>query len=146
VVTPGEVEAGFGELAADDLELLREKLHSDGSLREGKPVRAVLALVPAAADAELDPSARDVVDGHCGAGEHRRVPEGDGRDERAQPQLGGNRGEAGERRPAVERAALALPVETEVVVGAEERLAPVVLARARQRDPLLPGHALLYLA
>ena len=49
-----------------------------------------------------------------------------------------------ERRPGVERAG-DRPDDRAVVVGAEEALEPGLLGGARERDPLLPGHALLAL-
>ena len=65
------------------------------------------------------------------------------RDHRAQPQRGRPRGERVDRPPGVERAALALPHDGDVVVRTEERLDPRALAGIGQRDPVLPGHILL---
>src|SRR5262249_23031277 len=48
-------------------------------------------------------------------------------------------------RPRVERPRVAAAHDREVVVGAEEPFEPAVLARAREREPLLPRDALLAL-
>ena len=48
-----------------------------------------------------------------------------------------------ERRPRVQRAAFARPIEREVVVGAEEAVEPERLAGASEREPLLPRHPFL---
>ena len=50
-----------------------------------------------------------------------------------------------DRRPGVERAALAAIVDREVVVGAEHRPHPVLLAGGGERLPVVPGHVLLAL-
>ena len=52
-------------------------------------------------------------------------------------------GEAGERRPGVERAGGLASHDRAVVVGAEEPFEAGRLGCAREREPLLPRHALL---
>ena len=140
---PGERERAVGPGAADDLELLLEQLEARAERRELEAVGLVLALVPAGAEAEVDTAARDVVDGGDELREHRRMAERRRRDEHAEAQPGRDRREAGERRPGLERAAILVPHDREVVIRAEERAHAVLLAGPRQRDPLLPGHALL---
>ena len=93
--------------------------------RQVEAVGLVLALPPAGADPELDPAAGDVVGGDDHLRQHRRVAEGRRRDQRPQPQLHGRRRQRRDRRPGVERAALAPVVDREVVVGAEQRPDPV---------------------
>src|SRR4029077_7172287 len=112
---------------------------------ERKAVRVVLCLVPARAEPELDAAARDVVDGRAHPREHRRTPEGRRRDHRAQPDPFRHGGEPGECRPGVERAAAGQVEDRLVVVGAEETLETVLLAGAGERNPVVPGDALLAL-
>ena len=125
--------------AQDHLQLLLEDVHPLARRREGEPVGLVLALVPTGAEPELHPAVRDVVGGDDRLGQHRRVAEGRGRDERPQAQRRRHGAERRERRPGVERAALGvIAPELQVVVGAKERRDAVLLARTRQRDPLRP--------
>ena len=49
-----KVDPLLGPQPVHDLELLREHLHAHARLRERESERAVLALHPAGADAELD--------------------------------------------------------------------------------------------
>ena len=79
-----EVDALLGPEPVHDLELLGEHREPRGGLREREAVRAVLALHPAGAEAELDPAAGNVVDGRGGVREQARQAEGGGRDERAE--------------------------------------------------------------
>ena len=111
----------------------------------GKPCAAMLALVPAGADAELDAPARDPVSGDGVAREHRGMAERGRRDQRPEPQLGRDRGQRAERSPGVERSASADAVDRPVVIRAEQRLEAEPLARLGERDPVLPGHVLLAL-
>src|SRR5439155_285008 len=136
---------GLRPLAHDLLELPVELVHPLPCSQEREPVGGVLGLVPAAADAELDPSVRDMVCGHDRFGQDRDGPEGDRRDERAEPDPLRQRSEGGERRPRVERAGVAGAPDRHVVVATEEALEPGLLGRARERVPLLPRHALLAL-
>jgi tetratricopeptide (TPR) repeat protein len=55
------------------------------------------------------------------------------------------RREPGEHGPRVGRLAVLVPQQAGVVVGAEQRLDPVPLAGGGEREPLLPGDALLAL-
>jgi hypothetical protein len=128
-----------------DLELLGEHREPRGGLRERETVGAVLALHPTGAEAELDAAAGDVVDGRSGVREEPRQAKGCGRDERAEAQLGRACGEAGKRRPGVVRDVAALVRLRDVVVGTEERVDPVLLARVGECAPLRPGDALLAL-
>src|SRR5215207_6480734 len=73
------------------------------------------------------------------------MAEGRGRDKRAEPQGGGHGGEPGQRRPGIEGATLLLPHDGAVMVRAKQRLVAVLLARADERKPVVPGHALLTL-
>ena len=140
-----EVELVLRPRAVDDLELLGEAGEPRGLVEELEPVGAVLALVPAGAETELDPPAGDVARRRHDLRELGGMAEGGGGDERPEPEPLGARGERGHGRPGVERAAILEPLAHHgaVVVGAEERLEPVLLAGLRERDPLLPGHVLL---
>ncbi len=85
----------------DDLELLLESVEA---LTEGwkrDPVGAVLGVVPAGTDAELDPSARHGVDVGDRDRERARETEGGRSDHRAEPDRRRVAGEAGEGGPRV---------------------------------------------
>ena len=142
-MAPVEVEAIVLPLAVDDLELLGEQLRALAQRGEREAVRAVLGHVPAGAHSELDAAARDVVGSRDGLPEQRRVAEGDGGDERPEPERRRCSREPGERRPGVHRPLLGRVRERHVVVGAEERVDPVLFTRAREGEPLLPGDVLL---
>ena len=129
----------------DDLELLGEAREPLARLGEREAVGAVLALHPAGAEPELDPPAGDVVDGRGRVREQAGQPEGRRRDERPEAERRRARREPGERRPGVVRDVPGLVRLRDVVVGAEERVDPVRLARVREVAPLLPGDALLAL-
>ena len=126
-----------------DLELLREPFDANGRLRELEAERAVLALHPAGAQSELDASAGYMVRRRDRVREQSRRAEGDGGDERPEPEGGRARGEGGDRRPGIVRDAVELVALRDVVVGAEERLDAVLLAGRRQRAPVAPGDVLL---
>ena len=143
VVLALEGERAVGPGSAHDGELLLEHVHARPDRREAEAVGLVLALVPAGSEAELDAAIRDVVDRRHVLGEHGRVPERRGRDEHAQPELRRHRRQARHRHPRVERAALLVAVDREVVVGAEQRAHAVLLAGLREGHPLRPGHVLL---
>ena len=145
VVLALERERAVGPCAAHDRELLLEHLHARAQRREGEAVRLVLALVPAGAEAELDAAAGDVIDGGHGLGEHGGMTEGRRRDEHAEPEARRDRRQAGQRRPGLERAALVVALDREVVIRAEQRAHAMLLAGPRERDPLRPGHVLLAL-
>ena len=71
------------------------------------------------------------------------MPEGDRRDERAEPDPLGRDSQGRQRREGVERRSLAPTDDGEIVVGAEQPLEPAPLARVGEREPLVPGDALL---
>ena len=93
------------EGAVHDLQLLGVRVHPVAQRREREPVRAVLGLHPAGAEADLDASVGDVVGRGRELREHAGVPERRRRDERAQAQLRRDRGEGVDRPPGVERPA-----------------------------------------
>ncbi len=128
-----------------DLELPLQLVHPLADRREREPVGLVLGRVPAGAHAELDAPAGDLLRRHDGLGEHRRRPEGDRRDERAEPDPLRPRRERRDRRPRVERAGLAAADDREVVVGAEQPLEARRLAGLGEREPVLPGDPFLAL-
>src|SRR3954452_5620980 len=143
IVVPGEVERMFGPLPVDDLELLGQNRHPLTHRREREAVGGVLGLEPAGPDAELDAAAGDVVRRDHGLGQHARVAEGRGRDEGADAQRGRDRAQRRHGAPGIERAALGVLVDGEVVVGAEKRVEAEPFARLRERDPVGPRDALL---
>ncbi len=145
VVAALEGEGVLGEGAGDDLQLLGQPLHADGRGRELEAVGAVLALVPAGPEPQLDPAAGDVVGRDHHLGQDRRVPEGGRGDQRAQADAAGPGGQRGQGGPGVERPALGIAHQRPVVVGAEQALQAVLLARPGQGEPLLPGDVLLAL-
>src|SRR5581483_6858480 len=99
---------------------------------EGDAEHAVLRLVPAGAEPEVEPAAGERVHGRRPAGEHRGVIERQRADERAEADAPRVRGEPAQRRPAVERGASRLAEEPGEVVRAKERLPAAVLRRARE--------------
>ena len=143
VVPAVEVDALLRPEPVDDLDLLGEHLDPRPRLREREAVRAVLALHPAGAEPELDPAARHVVGGRHRVREQPRQAEGRGGDERAEAQRRGACREGGDRRPRVVRDVVGLVSLRDVVIRAEERVDAVLLARVRERAPVLPGHAFL---
>jgi hypothetical protein len=70
--------------AVHDLDLLGEDLEPRAGVVEGEAVGAVLGLEPAGAHPKLHAAARDVIDRDGRLGEQGRMPEGGGRDERAE--------------------------------------------------------------
>ena len=70
-----EVEGLLRPLSVHDLELLGEELQPRGLVGEREPVHRMLGLVPAGAEPELDPAARDVVGGGHDLRELRRMAE-----------------------------------------------------------------------
>ena len=145
VVPSGERRLGLLPLAADDLELLGQQLHPLAQRRKREPERLVLGLVPARPQAQLDPPARDVVDGDGRARDQRRVAERDRRDHRPQPDPLGPHRDRPKGRPGVQGAAAVAAVAGEVMVGPEQRLEAARLAGIGQRRPVVPGDVLLAL-
>ena len=103
----------------------------------------MLELVPAGADADLDPPAAHLVDRRDDLGEVAGVAEGDRRDERAEPDPVGLAGEPGQDGPGVGRRLAGRSREALVVVGPEERLEPVGLGALGDRDLVAVAQALL---
>jgi hypothetical protein len=66
----------------------------------------VLAVEPSGAHPELDATARHVVGGYDGLGQHRGIAEGDRRDHGAEADPLGDRGQRRDRGPGIERATL----------------------------------------
>ncbi len=135
VVPAVEVE-GFADggvpQAGDHGQLLLQP--ADLRLREGDAVGGVLGLVPAGAEAQLDPAAGHLVDLGDLDGEHAGQPEGGGGHQRAQADPGGLPGQPGEGDPGVGGAGQAVRVaHAQVVVRAEEGAVVQVLGG--------PGHS-----
>jgi hypothetical protein len=124
-------------------ELLLELVHPFAQLGEREAERLVLALVPAGAEPELDATAGDVVCSRHHLRQLAGAAKGDRRDERPEPEALGHGGKRGDRRPGIQRDARRILEDGLVVVGAEERFDPALLAGARKRQPVLPGDAFL---
>ena len=110
----GELDVGaveverlvLGPQPPDDRARLGEAPHGVGGVVEGQAVRLVLAPGQrvagsrAGADAEVEPSAGDDVDGRGDLGQHRGRPEAVAGHQQAEAQSSGLRGEGREQRPA----------------------------------------------
>ncbi len=103
----------------------------------------MLQVIPAGADADLDPAAAHLVDRGHDLGEGARVAEGDRRDEDAEPDPVGLAGQAGHDRPGVGRRLAGRPRKALVVVGPEEGLDAVRLGSLGDRDMVAVAEALL---
>jgi hypothetical protein len=79
-------------LPPDVPELLLELVHPFAQIGEREAERLVLALVPAGAEPELDPTAGNVVCGRDHLRELAGPAKGDRRDERPQPEALGHGG------------------------------------------------------
>ena len=123
-------------------------LHQVGALLdigERQPELAVLDVVPAGADPDLDPSAAHLVDGRDDLGEAARMAERDRRDEDAEPDPVGLARKPGDDGPGVGGGLPARTREARVVVGAEERLDAVRLGALGDRDVVAVAQTLLRL-
>ena len=89
--------------AVQDRQLVLHQVRALLDRRERQPELAVLELVPAGADADLDPAAAHLIDGRHDLGEDARVPERDRRHQHAQTDPVGVAGQAGDDRPGVGR-------------------------------------------
>ena len=143
VVVAAEVDARLRPEPVHELELLGEHGEADARLREREAVGAVLALHPAGAEAELDPSAGDMVGGRDGVREQAGGAERGGGDERAEPERRRPRRERGDDGPRVVGDVRLLVALRDVMVGAEERPDAVLLTGVCEGAPLLPGDTLL---
>ena len=102
----------------------------------------MLPFEPSGSHAELDAATGDVVGGNNRLGKHGRMPERGGGDEGAEPQRPGSSAQCGDRGPRVEGAKPAVG-DTRIVVRAKQGVEALPLGRLGEREPLLPGHALL---
>ena len=131
--------------AGDDLQLLLEPVEALATRRERDAVGGVLGVVPAGADAELDPAAAHVVDlghGEASGPGRRKVAEVTRVPRRIAGRLPG---EGAEGDPGVGRARAGrsrAPI-FEVVVRAEEAVEAERLGRLGHGEQLLVGGALL---
>src|SRR5204862_7608338 len=116
-----------------DGELLFETREAFTDRWERDPVRGVLAVVPARAEAELDPSAAHLVDLRDRDRERSWVPERHGCHEGAEPDARRVAREGGEREPGVGRPGKPVAGERHVVIGAEEGVEAELLGEAGER-------------
>ena len=126
-----------------DGELVLEQVGTFVDRREGQPVLAMLEVVPAGPDADLDATAAHLVDGRHDLREVAEVPERDRRDQHAQPDPVGLAGQPGEDGPGIGGRHAGGSREARVVVGAEERLEAVGLGALGHGHLVAVGHALL---
>ena len=137
VVAPVEVDRAVAEQAADDREGLLEPVDS---MIERNPERPELRLVPAGAEAQDQPSARDLVDRVGALGEDGRVVERGAGDERPQLDPAGRGGDAREHRPGLPRTPRSpLPPAVEEVLAEPERVVAEVLERPGHVEELGPA-------
>ena len=143
----GEGLAGrVGPHAVDDRELLLEHLEAVPGRRERDAERLVLAVVPARAQAELDPAAAHRVGLRDLDGENARQPEGHRRDERAEPDALGLATERRERQPGVGRPHTRRSLaDAEVVIRPEERVESQRLGEPGKGEELVVRRSLLRL-
>ena len=101
-----EVGHVLGEQQPDALDRLGHAPQSHRRRLERDAVGLVLPHVPAGAQAQLEPAVAEVVDGGRRVGQHRRMAVAGGVDERADPRPGGERGQRGVARDALEAVAV----------------------------------------
>jgi len=134
-----------GPQAGHDRELLLQQVEADADrfgVRDA--VRGVLGVEPAASQAQLDPSARHLVDLSHRDGERAGQPERHGRDQRAEADGGGVTRQPGERDPCVGRAGQRRAVtHAQVVVRPEEGVEARLLGDQRDRKEVVIAGALL---
>src|SRR6185436_20599679 len=94
---------------------------------------------------EIEPAARQLVDGGGTLREDGRLVEGQGGDDGAEADPPRRRRQPRQRRPRLERGPCRVAEEPGEVVGAIEPREPAVLGRPRETLPPLPGEALLAL-
>ncbi len=139
---PGDRDALAREQPADDPEGLLEA--ADAAV-VGEAVGAELALVPACPETEHEAAAADLRDRRRHLGDQRRRVEGGARDQRAEADPLGGRGEGGQHRPRLPRAALraAVPGCVEQVIAHPDGVEPDLLRGPRHREVLRPAHLAL---
>ena len=128
-----------------DRELVLEEIGALLDRRERQAELAMLQVVPASPDADLDPSAAHLVDGRHDLGERPRMAERDRRHERAEIDAIGLAREPREHRPRIGRRTTGRSWEARVVVGTEERLEAVGLGALGDGDLVAVGQPLLRL-
>ncbi len=129
--------------ALEDLQLLLQVVGSLPDLGEREPVAAVLLLVPAGAEAHLDPAAAHLVDRQHHLGKVARRAEQDRRDEDTQAERRRLAREPGEHGPGIGRRLVAVAGEALVVIGPEQGLEPGCLGSPGDGQLLLVGQPLL---
>ncbi len=127
----------------EDREVVLEQVGPLRDRRERQPELAVLVVVPARAEPELDPAAGHLVDRRHDLGEVARVAERDRGDQSAEPDPRCVPGQSGEDRPGIGGPLSGRPRKALVVVGPEERLEAGRLGPPDDRQLLLVGQALL---
>ena len=96
------VEGRLGQQADDRLDAFAEAVEAFTQGRQVDAVGAALLLVPAGADAELEPAVGDHVDAGRHVGQHRRVAVHEAGDQHPDPQPGRGLGQRGQGDPAFE--------------------------------------------
>jgi hypothetical protein len=135
---------GRGPHTGEDRELVLEHVEADPGLGVRDPVGQVLALVPPAAESELDPAPAHRIRLGDRDRERPRMPKRDRRDEGSEPDPAGFPTEGGEGGPRVGGAGPAVAfADPHVVVGAEERVEPELLGELRHGEEIGVRGALL---
>ena len=142
-MAPLERRVVLGEQQSQDLDPFLEAVHALGSRGEGDAELAVLRVVPRGPHRALHASAGEVIDRDDLGGEHRGVPVGHARDERAEPHARGLAGEPREQRPRLERRAAGITVERLEVVEGPDAVEAGILGKPGARDELAPRELVL---
>src|SRR5262249_23628581 len=125
--------------------LLLETLPSSFHVLEREAELRVLFLPPSRTHPDLHATAADLVDRRDGLREQPRGPERDGRDEGSETDTRCPGGERSEQRPRGGAPPTRHATSAEVVVGAEQPLEAEPFTGVRDREPVVPAHALLAL-
>ena len=110
VVGAGEARVVFRPQLGDDGERFPETLRALLGAVEGNAVGVMLELLPAGANAEVEPAAAHVIDGRRHLRQHRGIPVGVAGDEDAEPNPLRLRREGGKQRPRFEVGACLSPM------------------------------------
>ncbi len=103
----------------------------------------MLGLVPRGTDRALDAPPGEMIDRDDLGGQHRGMPVGHPRDERAEPHARRLSGEPGKQGPAFERRLFRVAVERLEVVEDPDAVEAYVLGEPSPRDDLIPRQLVL---
>ena len=140
---PVRPAVGLAPQPVEERQLVLDEVKAFADIRKVQPKLAVLLVVPARTDADLDPAAAHLVDRRDDLREHPRVAERDRRDERPEPDAFGLARKTGEDRPRIRGRPARRSRKALEVVGSEERLEAVRLGAAGDRHLVEVAEALL---